>query len=47
MKLTFGEVQTFVSDLAAARDFYERVLGLPLAEETDEWLIFDVSLEQR
>ena len=43
MKLTFGEVQTFVSDLAAARDFYERVLGLPLTEETEKWLIFDVS----
>ncbi len=43
MKLTFGEVQTFVSDLAAAKDFYERVLGLALTEETEKWLIFDVS----
>ena len=43
MRLTFGEVQTFVSDLAAARDFYERVLGLKLTEETDKWLVFDVS----
>ena len=43
MRLTFGEVQSFVSDLAVARDFYERVLGLQLAEKTDKWLIFDVS----
>ena len=43
MRLTFGEVQSFVSDLAGAQDFYERVLGLQLTEKTDKWLIFDVS----
>ena len=43
MVLSFGEVQTFVSDLAAARRFYSTVLGLTLVEETNRWLIFDVS----
>jgi catechol 2,3-dioxygenase-like lactoylglutathione lyase family enzyme len=43
MRLTLGEIQSFVSELAAARDFYERVLGLQLTEATDKWLIFDVS----
>ena len=43
MRLTFGEVQTFVCDLAVSKDFYTRVLGLELKEETDKWLILDVS----
>ena len=43
MKLSFGEVQSFVSDLDAARKFYEGSLGLSLVEESAEWLIFDIS----
>lgn len=43
MNLTFAEVQTFVSDLSRAKDFYERILGFKLVKETQEWLIFDVS----
>lgn len=43
MRLTFAEVQTFVSDLAESKEFYEGVLGLELREETERWLIFDVS----
>ena len=43
MVLSFGEVQTFVSDLASAKRFYGAVLSLALVEETDRWLIFDVS----
>ncbi len=43
MRLAFAEVQSFVSDLAAARDFYEQILGLQLKEKTDKWLLFDVS----
>jgi len=43
MDLSFAEVQTFVSDLGKARDFYERVLGFKLVKETPKWLIFDIS----
>ena len=43
MNLSFGEVQSFVSDLGRARDFYERVLGLRLVKEAPKWLIFDIS----
>lgn len=43
MNLSFAEVQSFVSDLGRARDFYERVLGFKLVKETQKWLIFDVS----
>ena len=43
MDLSFGEVQSFVSDLGRARNFYERVLGLKLVKETPKWLIFDIS----
>jgi len=43
MDLTFAEVQSFVSDLGRAKDFYEGVLGLKLTKETSEWLIFDMS----
>lgn len=43
MDLSFGEVQSFVSDLGRARDFYERVLGFKLLTETDKWLTFDIS----
>ena len=43
MNLSFAEVQTFVSDIGRARDFYETVLGFKLVKETQKWLIFDVS----
>ncbi len=43
MNLSFAEVQTFVSDLDGAKDFYGRVLGLRLVKETPKWLIFDIS----
>jgi catechol 2,3-dioxygenase-like lactoylglutathione lyase family enzyme len=43
MNLEFGEIQTFVSNLAAARRFYVDTLGLKLIKETDDWLILNVS----
>lgn len=43
MLLSFAEVQMFVSDLAAAKRFYGDLLGLAAVEQTDRWLIFDVS----
>ncbi|MBU8934124.1 MAG: VOC family protein [candidate division Zixibacteria bacterium] len=43
MDLAFAEVQTFVSNLVKAKDFYQRVLGLRLVDETQKWLIFDIS----
>jgi catechol 2,3-dioxygenase-like lactoylglutathione lyase family enzyme len=43
MNLTFGEVQTFVSDLGAARRFYVDILGMKLVKESDRWLILDIS----
>jgi catechol 2,3-dioxygenase-like lactoylglutathione lyase family enzyme len=43
MNLTFGEVQSFVSDLGAAKEFYVGTLGLKLVEETDRWMILDIS----
>ena len=43
MDLSFGEIQSFVSDLGRARDFYERILGLKAVKETPKWLIFDMS----
>ncbi len=43
MELRFAEVQSFVSDLAKAREFYAGLLGLEVVEETEEWLIFNVS----
>ena len=46
MKLFFGEVQTFVSDLEVARKFYVDTLGLKLVKETEKWLILDVSGNQ-
>jgi catechol 2,3-dioxygenase-like lactoylglutathione lyase family enzyme len=46
MNLSFGEVQSFVSDLDAAREFYVDVLGLKLVKQTDKWLILDVSGKQ-
>ncbi|MFH1312111.1 MAG: VOC family protein [Candidatus Eisenbacteria bacterium] len=46
MKLSFGEVQTFVSDLGVARKFYVDTLGLKLVKETEKWLILDVSGNQ-
>ena len=46
MSLSFGEVQTFVSDLEVARKFYVETLGLRLVKETDRWLILDVSGKQ-
>jgi predicted enzyme related to lactoylglutathione lyase len=38
--MKFAEVQTFVSDIARAREFYEETLGLQLKQEHAEWLIF-------
>jgi catechol 2,3-dioxygenase-like lactoylglutathione lyase family enzyme len=46
MKLEFGEVQTFVSNLAAARQFYVDTLGLKLVKKTADWLVLDVSGNQ-
>lgn len=43
MNLSFAEVQSFVTDLDRAKDFYECVLGFRLVKETPNWLIFDVS----
>jgi catechol 2,3-dioxygenase-like lactoylglutathione lyase family enzyme len=46
MNLSFGEVQTFVSDLEVARKFYVDTLGLKLVKATEKWLILDVSGKQ-
>ena len=46
MNLSFGEVQTFVSDLDAASKFYVDMLGLKLVKQTDRWLILDISGNQ-
>jgi extradiol dioxygenase family protein len=46
MKLSFAEVQTFVSDLEVARKFYVDTLGFKLVKETEKWLILDVSGNQ-
>ena len=46
MELPFGEVQTFVSDLGRAREFYAGVLGLDLVAGSGEWLVFNVSGNQ-
>ena len=43
MKLTFGEVETFISDLARSEIFYRDILGLDLKQKGDGWLIFDIS----
>ncbi|MDH3283660.1 MAG: VOC family protein [Acidobacteriota bacterium] len=43
MRLQFGEVQTFVSDLARAKEFYRDLLGLQLCAESPGWLVFDIS----
>jgi glyoxylase I family protein len=43
MKLSFGEVQRFVSKLDKAKDFYANILGLKLVETSEDWLVFDVS----
>ena len=43
MHFTFGEVQTFVSDLGRAIVFYRDILGLNLKQESDSWAIFDIS----
>lgn len=43
MALELAEVQSFVSDLNAAREFYGDLLGLPLKQSSDQWLIFEVS----
>ena len=43
MNLSFGEVQTFVSDLGVARKFYVDILGLKLVQVSDRWLILDIS----
>jgi catechol 2,3-dioxygenase-like lactoylglutathione lyase family enzyme len=46
MNLMFGEVQTFVTDLEAAKRFYVDILGLRLAKEAERWLVLDVSGNQ-
>ncbi len=43
MRLSFGEIQTFVTDLGRAKEFYRDVLGLQLCAESPGWLVFDVS----
>jgi predicted enzyme related to lactoylglutathione lyase len=46
MTLTFGEVQSFVTDLGVAKDFYVNILGLTLVDEAERWLVIDVSGNQ-
>jgi catechol 2,3-dioxygenase-like lactoylglutathione lyase family enzyme len=46
MELTFGEVQTFVTDLEVAREFYVDMLGLELVKEAERWLVLDISGNQ-
>lgn len=43
MNLSFGEIQSFVSDLAQAKTFYGDILGLELIDEGESWLVFDIS----
>jgi len=43
MSLRFGEIQTFVSNLAQSIRFYGDVLGLRLKETRSDWAVFDVS----
>lgn len=42
MKLKIAEVQTFVSDLARAKTFYEETLGFILKQSGDDWLMYGV-----
>ena len=42
--LRLSALRIFVDDLAAARTFYERVLGLPLAWADDEAFGFDAGI---
>lgn len=42
MRPTLGEIQTFVSNLHTAREFYADTLGLELVGESDRYLVFDV-----
>lgn len=46
MNLSFGEVQSFVSDLDVAKQFYVDTLGLKLVKTAERWLILDVSGNQ-
>jgi len=46
MSLAFGEVQTFVSDLDTARQFYADILGMTLIKQSDRWLILNISGNQ-
>ncbi|MEQ9491655.1 MAG: VOC family protein [Alphaproteobacteria bacterium] len=39
--LTIGAVRVFTADIDAARDFYDKKLGLPLLHHDDETAIFD------
>lgn len=39
--LRFAEISTYVSDLAAAVGFYRDALGLTLAQQEDDFAIFD------
>ncbi|MDP2360753.1 MAG: VOC family protein [bacterium] len=45
MSLRFAEIQSFVSDLARARAFYEGVLGLPVRQGGEGWLALDCGVE--
>ena len=38
--MKFAEVQTFVTEIARAREFYEGILGLRLKQAHAYWLIF-------
>jgi predicted enzyme related to lactoylglutathione lyase len=38
--MKFAEVQTFVTDITRAREFYEVTLGLQLKQAHADWLIF-------
>lgn len=42
MNLKLVEIQTFVSDLARAKRFYEVTLGFKVRQEGEAWVIFDL-----
>ncbi len=43
MNLKFAEVQCFVSDLMAAKKFYQEMLGLTFVAESEKYLVFDIT----
>lgn len=43
MNLKLAEVQCFVSDLIAAKKFYQDALGLTLVAESEKYLVFNIT----